>query len=70
MTPSQRADIETALDQMALILDEHGLMKHPVSGLYLRAIRIVRDLPPNTRRLRSDFNERHHGPQQQIPEVV
>lgn len=70
MTPSKLADIEDALDAMAVELKAHGLLRHPVAGKYLRAIRIVRDLPPNTRRLRSDFNGRHHGPQQQIPEVV
>lgn len=70
MSPTQRTDIETALDAMAIELQAHGLLKHPVDGLFLLAIRHVRELPPNTRRLRSDFNGRHHGPQQQIPEVV
>jgi hypothetical protein len=70
MNATQRTDIETALDAMAIEPQAHGLLKHPVDGKYLLAIRHVRELPPNTRRLRSDFNGRHHGPQQQIPEVV
>jgi hypothetical protein len=70
MTPRALSDIETALDAMAVELKAHGLLKHPICGQYLRAIRLVRELPPHTRRLRSDFNQRHHGPQQQIPEVV
>lgn len=52
----QLADIEKALDSMAVKLKEHDLLKHPEAGAYLRAIRLVRDLPPGHRRMRSDFN--------------
>lgn len=56
LTRLQVAEIEAALDGMAVKLKEHGLLKHPEAGAYLRAIRIVRDLPPGVRRVRSDFN--------------
>lgn len=62
----QLADIEKALDTMAVKLKEHGLLKHPEAGAYLRAIRIVRDLPPGFRRVRRDFEGRHPGPQRDM----
>lgn len=62
----QLADIEKALDTMAVKLKEHGLLKHPEACAYLRAIRAVRDVPDGFRRVRRDFEGRHPGRQQEI----
>lgn len=67
LSASQRADIETALDTMAAELKAHGLLRHPVSGHYLRAIRIVREIPQGFRRVRRDFDDQRLAPH---PEIV
>lgn len=66
LSASQRADIETALDTMAAELKAHGLLRHPVSGHYLRAIRIVREIPPGHRRVRSDLETQRDGRQRRL----
>jgi hypothetical protein len=70
MTPTQRADIETALDQMALALTDAGLMTEPLRAKYTRAIQIAREVPPGIRRIRKDHSACMADPQHQIPEVV
>lgn len=64
MTPAQRSDIETCLDRMRDELVEAGRFRYPLEGLYLRAIRIVREVPAGTRRIRKDFGARRPGRQQ------
>ena len=70
MTPAQRADIESALDSMAEALAAHGLLHEPLRSRYVRAVRIVRDLPPGIRRQRSDFSGMKPEPQLQMKGVV
>lgn len=62
LTALQQAEVESALDSMAAALKEHGLLKHPVSGKYLRAIRVMRDVPPGFRRVRRDFEDQRRSP--------
>lgn len=65
MTPSTRSDIETALDLMAVALTDAGLLSEPIRATYVKAVRLVRDIPGH-RRIRSDAGVNKVEPQMEI----
>lgn len=65
MTPSTRSDIETALDLMAMELAQYGPMPERVRAAYVRAVRLVREIPGH-RRIRSDASVNKVEPQMEV----
>lgn len=64
ITERQRELLERALDTMYAHCPRDEV---EVKGLYCQAVSIVRELPPDVRRLRRDFNQRRPTPQADMP---
>lgn len=67
ITPAQRNDIETALDELFMVMaPANPFDRHRVTRRYQKAIAIIRDRPAGFRKIRSDEGDRRPTPQREI----